>query len=422
VLTEPLKSWKVCKELANNFYEKQRGAKQEGKTIVWGGASIPCDIIRAMDIVPILGEPYGALCAAHQLSEELMEATEEYGFGRSFCAYARNFVGSALKNKGPLGEMPEPDFIMGTKAGCNDHITWFEVLARIKNKPYTAIDVPMLYEEPGPHHLKYLERQLNDFLRFLEETTGRKADEERFVEFMKLAHQARGLWTKVLEFCRNIPAPLNFKSQLSLMMPAVSLKGTKEAVDFYGMLLDELEDRVKKGIVAVPQEKARLLWDNIPMWYYMQIFNYVEQKGAVVVVSPYVQGFGADPLAYADISDQGKALLAWQEPSTLEEALREVAKEYLRSALRHNLPAKVIQFSQIVKDYSVDGCLIHSNAGCKNLSCARPDLVRKVEEDTGVPTLMFQASNADPQDFNEEETLAKVDRFIDELISGATAD
>ena len=200
--------------------------------------------------------------------------------------------------------------------------------------------------------------------------------------------------------------------------PAVSLKGTKEAVDFYMMLLDELEDRVKRGIVAVPEEKARLLWDNIPMWYYMQIFNHVELKGAVVVVSPYVQGFGSDPLEHAEISDEAKAMLAWKEPATLEEAISEVAKENLRSSLRHNLPAKITQFSQIVKDYSVDGCLIHSNSGCKNLSCARPDLIRSVEEETGVPCLTFQASNADPRDFNEEETLAKVDGFVDQLISG----
>jgi len=417
VLTEPLKSWKVCKELANSFYEKQNRAKSDGKIIVWGGASIPCDIIRAMDIVPILGEPYGALCAAQQLSEELMDATDEYGFGRSFCAYSRNYVGSALKNKGPLGQMPEPDFITGTKHGCNDHITWFEVLARIKNKPYMAVDVPMCYEEPGPHHLEYLEGQLNDFLEFLEKVSGNRVDGEKFVEFSKLAHEAAVLWTRVLEHCKQVPAPLNFKSQLSLMMPAVSLKGTREAVDFYKMLLDELEDRSKRGIAAVPEEKARLLWDNIPMWYYMQIFNYVEQKGAVVVVSPYVLGFGGGPIEQADISDEARAMLSWQEPTTLQEAIHEVAKEYLRSSLRHNLPTKIKQFVQLVRDYSVDGCLVHSNAGCKNLSCARLDLVEKVREETGIPSIVFQASNADPRDFNEEETLKKVDKFVNDLIS-----
>lgn len=421
MLAEPLKSWKVCKELANNFYEKQRRATTDGKTIVWGGASIPCDIIRAMDVVPILGEPYGALCAANQLSEELMEATEEFGFGRSFCAYSRNFVGSVLKNKGPLGEMPEPHFIMGAKSGCNDHITWFEVLAKIKKKPYFAIDVPMLYEEPRQSHLDYLEGQLTRFLEFLEKFIGRKADEEKFVEFIKLSYEAGELWTRVLEHCKQVPAPLNFKSQLSLMMPAVSLKGTKEAVDFYHMLLDELVDRRKRGIAAVPDEKARLLWDNIPMWYYMQIFNYVEQKGAVVVVSPYVLGFGGAPLLHAEISEKAKAMLTWKEPTTVQEAIREVAKDYLCSALRHNLPSKIRQFSQIVRDYSVDGCLIHSNAGCKNLSCARLDLVDRVTRETGVPCLVFQASNADPRDFNEEDTLAKVDRFIDEIIARKTA-
>jgi benzoyl-CoA reductase/2-hydroxyglutaryl-CoA dehydratase subunit BcrC/BadD/HgdB len=202
-----------------------------------------------------------------------------------------------------------------------------------------------------------------------------------------------------------------------MMMPAVSLKGTQEAVDFYKMLVDELEDRLKRGIMAVPVEKLRLLWDNIPMWYYMQIFNYVEQKGAVVVVSPYVQGFGGNMLTGTGISEQAQTMLTWREPNTLDEAIREVAKEYLRSSLRHNLPSKIRQFSQIVKDYSVEGCLIHSNTGCKNLSCSRLDLISAVEKETGVPSTIFQSSNADPRDFNETKTLAQVDKFIDELIA-----
>ena len=42
------------------------------------------------------------------------------------------------------------------------------------------------------------------------------------------------------------------------MGPAVVARGTKEGVDYYELLLDELKERINSGIAAVDGERHRL--------------------------------------------------------------------------------------------------------------------------------------------------------------------
>jgi benzoyl-CoA reductase/2-hydroxyglutaryl-CoA dehydratase subunit BcrC/BadD/HgdB len=50
------------------------------------------------------------------------------------------------------------------------------------------------------------------------------------------------------------------------MGPAVILRGTQPAVDYYKLLLKELEERVAGGVAAVDDERFRLYWEGMPIW------------------------------------------------------------------------------------------------------------------------------------------------------------
>lgn len=417
-LSEPFKVFPRYKELADSYYTRLRTAKKEGKLVSWGVVLIPSEIIRAMDIEPVLGEPFSAACAAGGLAPELTGATENYGFGRDVCAYSRNFVGAYLTNKSPIGEMPLPDVVVGCKTGCNDHIAWFETLSKMLHKPFFGIDMPAVYEDVQEYHITYVQSQLENFVRFLEEVSRRKMVEENLVEAVTLSHKARALWTRVLEYDKRIPSPLSFRNQLSFMLPAVSLRGTKGAVDFYLALIDELEDKVKRGVAAAPQEKVRLLWDNIPPWYYMQLFRYLDEKGAVIVISPYAALFGINLPTSPALSEQGKKLLQKKSPTNFKEALREVAKDYILSMTFENLPAKLAWYKQVVKDYKVQAALFHANRGCKNLSLNKGDVARYLEEKLRLPVLVFEGSNADPKDFDERVVVGKIEAFLKKVGAG----
>ena len=413
MITEPFKIYPKIKELTAGYFSTLAHAAKEGRTIVWGPASIPYELFRAMDMVYVLGEPYGALCAASGLSEELLPVTEEYGFTTKFCAYSRNFIGSCLTGKSPLGELPPANFMVGLRVNCNDHVAWFEVLGKLMNRPYFSVDLPQCYGELAERNITYVSSQLERLVQFMEQMTKQKMEEQRLVETVTNAHQLRALWNEILECCKNIPAPLNFRSQTSFMTAAVWLKGTSEAVETYTALLDEVKDRTGRGVASVPEEKARLLWDNVPMWFYPKVFNYLEDRGLVPIVCPYMVGWGDNPLIYSQYSDETKELLAWQEPTTGKEALRETAKEFLRGHISQNncLPSKLSFYGGVARDYKIDGAIFHSNWGCKALSLGRLEVAKYLEKEFRIPVLVFESSMSDPRGFKEEEFLSKLDNF-----------
>lgn len=416
MLVEPLKIWKECKDLSKEYYGVMSQAKQQGKTLAWCGVGTPAEILRTMDIVPIFGEPYGAICGASPINSELMEATEAHGYGRNFCSYARSFIGSALLNKGPLGIMPQADIIISVKEACNTHISWWEVLSRHFDTPFYVIDQPLMQRGVRPQHLDYMKVQIEGFIDFLETHTGRKLDEERFIEAIILTHEARKLWDQVLSYCKRVPSLLNVKSQLSLMVPAVDLKGTQRAVDFYGRLVDELEERANRGVAAVAEEEARLLWDNVPLWYNLNLLNYLEGQGVVLTISPYTSMWGLETKKQCGYDDQSYELLEWKEPSNMDQAITEVAKGYCFNPLGADIPSQVTYYSNMARDYKVDGIISHSNRGCKNLSLNRTDVMKLVEDELDIPVVIFEANMSDPREYSDGQVKTRLDAFLEMLI------
>src|SRR3972149_1907854 len=113
--TEQLKCWREVKKITGDYYASMVSARSQGKLLGWCGAGTPPEMLRALDITPILGEPYGAMCAAQGPAHELLEAAEESGYSKNLCDYARCWVGSALTKRGLTGKMPWPDFVISSK-------------------------------------------------------------------------------------------------------------------------------------------------------------------------------------------------------------------------------------------------------------------------------------------------------------------
>jgi benzoyl-CoA reductase/2-hydroxyglutaryl-CoA dehydratase subunit BcrC/BadD/HgdB len=368
-----------------------------------------------MDIVPIFGEPYGAICGSMKFNSELLEATENHGYGRNFCSYARSFIGSALTNIGPLGHLPEADVMISCKEACNTHISWWEVLSRRFEKPFYVIDQPLMQRSVRQNHVDFMKAQIEGLVDFLEHATGRKLNEELFIETVILTHEARKLWDQVLAYCKRKPSLLNMKSQLSLMVPAVNIKGTHRAIDFYTRLIEELDDRASRGVAAAANEEARIMWDNVPIWYNLGLLNYLEEQGVVLVISPYTSMWGTETKHQCGYDQESYRLLEWEDPSSLGQALDQVAKDYCFNPLGADIPSQVTYYSNMARDYGVDGIISHSNRGCKNLSLNRIDVMKIVEKDLDIPVLVFESNMTDAREYSDGQVKTRMDAFLEML-------
>ena len=126
---KPFASWPLCKSLVDQHYRAAAQANGEGKPLVWAGVAAPHEIFRAMEIVGIWGETYGALCGGTQQSE-LNEVADDAGYSRNVCGYSRMTIGSMPANTGPLGALPRPTVVVCNKHACHAQVKWWEQIAR----------------------------------------------------------------------------------------------------------------------------------------------------------------------------------------------------------------------------------------------------------------------------------------------------
>jgi len=88
----------------------------------------------------------------------------------------------------------------------------------------------------------------------------------------------------VLDAAANVPSPITFFDGTIQMGPAVVLRGTQEAIDYYEILLAELNQRISDGVGAVEGEKYRIYWEGMPIWGKLKnlALQFIELKTAVV--------------------------------------------------------------------------------------------------------------------------------------------
>ncbi|KKM09064.1 hypothetical protein SY88_20640 [Clostridiales bacterium PH28_bin88] len=396
------KSYEATKEISRyvrRYYEEIYRAREEGKKIAWVTGLVPVEILFAMDIVPVFPENYNAFAAAKQMGAELCEAAEAMGYSRDVCSYGRLNLGVCFSGKGPYGALPEPDILFVTRNVCSTHAKWWEVLAQYYQKPLFMLDVPQVDGEFKPHQAEYFKVQFGKLVSFLEEQTGRRLDPDRFAEAMHLSARAGELWTEIRDYRKSVPCPISSADIFADMFLVVTVPGTQVAVDLLQRLRDEVKERVDRKQGVVTEEKFRLLWDNIAIWYNLGLMNYLERHGAVSVIETYTCYTG------------------WGASMDLDHGLLEaLIHKYATGYLNVDLDSKVRDVLQIAEEYKLDGALLFSNRSCKPYSVGQYDLKYALES-KGVPSVMFEADMVDPRAYSEATIKNRLDAFMELLES-----
>jgi len=410
-----LRIWGECKTLAAKFYQDMLLARERGKVLGWMGGTLPPEIIRAMDIVPVFGEPYGAISSSEaERSAAFCAASEARGYSQDICAYARVFIGAMLERRSPWGEFPEPDLVIAAKNPCSTHIKWWEVVSRHLRCPFFVLDTPNGYRQIEEYHLDYYVSQLYRLIEFLEEVTGKKLDEEALCETVYLGKQCMDLWDQVLDLLKAVPCPVDMKTLYTLMLPSIIWRGTREAVDFNRRLREEMEGLVRSSVGALREERCRLMWDNLPIWYDLSLYRFVEQFGAIFVTSVYSQLWGLRSKREPNRFAPGIEPCSVSRPSSLSEALRDLAKIHIPlSGCIGTLDIIVELFLNTVQEYRIDAIILHSNWGCKTQSRGRLVAAQAVRERLGVPTLVIEANSADARNYIGPKIREQIEDFLE---------
>jgi bcr-type benzoyl-CoA reductase subunit B len=387
------------KEIMTTYYIEAKTAEQAGKKVAWITSGGPVEPLIAMDVIPVYPENHGAMIGASKMGVDLCQKAEAMGYSSDLCSYARSDISCATVNGGPIGGLPKPDMLVCCNNICGTVLKWYEIQARYFKVPLFILDTPFCHRGFADEARAYVKGQIAEYIAFLEQACGKRLDPDRIREAGKLSVEGQRLWQAVLDTAAHRPAPLSAFDAFFHLALIVTLRGTRIAVDYYRELLAEMQARVAAGIGAVADEKYRLLWDNLPVWFRTKwLSEKFASQGACLVADTYTSAW-CGSLKYADEND----------------FLETMAECYTRIYLNIGVDEMAAQVMAMVDKYNADGLVMHSNRSCKPYSLGQYDIQRIVAREKGIPTLMLEADMVDERSFAEGQIETRIEAFIELL-------
>ncbi len=385
------------KEIMTHYYIEAKSAADNGRKVAWITSGGPVEPLIAMDVIPVYPENHGAMIGAAKMGQDLCERAEAMGYSSDLCAYARADIGAAPIDGGPIGGLPRPDMLVCCNNICGTVLKWYEIQARYFDVPLFILDTPVCHTDCTDAVRRYVAGQIRAYIEFLETVCGRPMDRDRMQAVGRLSIEGQRLWQAVLDTAAHRPAPLSAFDAFFHLALIVTLRGTQTAVDYYRDLLGEMRQRIADGIGAVADERYRLLWDNLPVWYRTRwLSEHFAAHGACLVADTYTSAW-CSSMPYLDEND----------------FIASMAEGYTRIYLNLGIDQMAEAVIAMIDKYGVDGLVMHSNRSCKPYSLGQYDIQRIVAERRSLPTLMIEADMVDPRAFAESQIETRIDAFME---------
>jgi benzoyl-CoA reductase/2-hydroxyglutaryl-CoA dehydratase subunit BcrC/BadD/HgdB len=404
ITRKKIEATKACKKLmADHFYEMDEAAKTGSKKIAWCTSVGPAELLRGMGFLVYYPENHGAMLGSTRMATDLIPYSNALGYSPDICSYLTCDIGSYLQKKTPLTmaynieSVPRPDVLVFNTNQCRDVQDWFAWYSRELDVPLVGVHTHRDIGEIRNYEIKDIANQIEDLVPKLEAVTGEKFDIDRFKEAVGYSRRTSELWRACLESSAAIPSPWTFFDATILMGPAVVARGTKEGVDYYELLLPELQERIKTGVAAVDGEKHRIYWEGMPIWGRLRAHSELfAGLGACVLASTYCNSW-----IFSDLDP--------------EDPFVSMAKAYTKLFIVRSDEAKEQYIKDMLDFFSVDGIVYHDARTCPNNSNNRYGMPQRLEAETGVPSLTINGDLNDLRCLSDEQTNTNVEAFIEQL-------
>lgn len=392
------------KIMADYFYEMDHAAKDGSPKIAWCTSVGPAELLLSLGFLVYYPENHGAMLGSTRQAMDYIPVANSVGYSPDICSYLTSDVGAFIKGETPLSRVyegiegvPHPDVLVYNTNQCRDVQDWFSWYSRELNVPAMGISTFRNIGTITENHLRNIEKQIKDLIPELEEISGNTFDIDKFRHVLSLSYDCTLLWKKVLETNMAKPAPISFFDETIHMGPAVVLRGTETAVEYYKVLLKELEERVANKDGAVEDEKFRIYWEGMPIWGKLRSLAefFIELKTAVIA-STYCNSWIFDSFDPKD-------------------PFMSMARAYTEIFIVRDETFKEKYVEDMVQKYDIDGVLFHDAKTCPANSNNRYGMPQRLEQNLNVPTLTINGDLNDLRCYSEEQAKTNIEAFIEQL-------
>lgn len=399
-----LRTTGLLKETMTRYFERLGTCERDGRKVAWCTSVGPAELLRSFGFEVYFPENHGALLGATRTAGDSISTAVKQGYASDICSYLTSDIGAFLENRTPLQKhyglhhVPLPDLLVYNTNQCREVQEWFHFYAKRLKVPIVGVTPPRHLDEVASADVDNVVAQFKAMLPICEEVSGTTFNIDAFGQRVRMSSEAALLWRRVLETAKNRPAPMSFFDGCIHMGPIVVMRGTQEAVDYYGVLLAELESRVAEGVGAVESEGSRIYWDGMPIWGKLRsLSDLFNRKGASAIASTYCSSWIFD---------------AMDDRHPFEST----ALAYTRIFINRSERAKETMLAGLIDEFGIDGVIFHDSRTCFNNSNARFGMPARIRNRTGVPTLVIEGDLCDLRFFSEGQTTTKIEAFIEQLV------
>jgi benzoyl-CoA reductase/2-hydroxyglutaryl-CoA dehydratase subunit BcrC/BadD/HgdB len=377
----------------------------QGAFVVWMAIVVPGELFSGFDqVIYAVPESHAAMSAGKGVGPLQCEKAERRGYAPDLCSYARIDLGTAFDEgrDSPTGGLPRPDLLVSDNNNCSLLVKWFDIYHREWDTPHFILDVPFCYEAQREDDRGYILTQYRDLIRLIEKLSGQSFHPERVRQAVENTRESLFHWKRFLRAGAHRPSGLTVFDSFVQMAPFLTARGTAELAEHYRLLADETEQRLAQGLFPVPNEKYRLLWDNIAPWHQLKrMSSRLAALDANLIAAPYTYCMGSLEGEFDFYGYDGGDPLDY------------LARTQNFSVCPYGLGLRFRAMEKAVTEMGIDGIVFASNRSCKVYSLMQMDMMKQVTERLGLPAVMIDVDHADSRKYSEEAAFLRLEALLE---------
>lgn len=330
-------------------------------------------------------------------TEALIDAAEAAGYSAECCSADKGGIGALVKEL-----YPEPACMVGINTPCDSQVSVSNAMAeRYNHRPLFVIDVPPYEDERA---IKHVASQLMELVPFLETNTGLKFDWDRLKTVCERSNRtSENLW-EWMEMRSRPPSMQPSKLCAMTMAMMITMFGTEEGENLSRDFAKDARAKLEAGAKYF-DEKARAVWYQDPVWWDMQVYDWMEHELGLTIPVDVFGFYAAEGLI--DTSSEEKMLEGL--------ATKMIMCHPMSRQFRSNMKRYIDDFMYMHEKFQADCGIMAGHIACKH-SWGGVGLFKEACRKAGIPLLVFEFDMFDSRILTYRELQFELRRFVNDVV------
>lgn len=355
-------------------------ALSHSESYVWGNIFSPCEITQCFGLRTLSIECLACYLSGYHLEDYFIDYAQNTGIAPTLCSYHKTFVGAIDSDA-----VPVPQYAVTTSLSCDGNLNTFRYLEKKRGVPFTFLDVPYGDDEAS---VEYLAGQLEEFTAELERRFGRRFEEDKLKEALRIENETRKELMRFFQLQSEYYYPGELISHLYMMMGMHLLIGTQEFLDLIRYMNEEIKTYPKF-------EGKKILWVHLLPFYQEslnQCFN--GSQDYQIIASDII-------LDSVEELDPGKPF-------------HSLAKKIIRNMYNGSYFHKAQMVGQLADTLKPDAVIQFCHWGCKQ-SSGGSVLLKEEMQKKGIPMLILDGDGIDKRNSHDGQIKTRLEAFLEML-------